>query len=232
MKKKKEKITEIFEVEKDGKEKEVKKTGTEEIEVSKKGQEKHQNNILKGILVTALVLFLIVAGFYLYSTHHTNRSLTYNKIVKFTPIKTGNMIFYKTQIPYVENGTTVPYNFYLRTPPKELEKIPFNTTGFNLMKVMDVNGSDNFNCNGDGVIAVANLAQLNNAIHAQFVMDPNATCDPQGRYMFFNLVNSTKTQIVKDSPTCYTVEVSNCQVLPAMEKIMAEMFVKVNQAYN
>lgn len=226
MKKKKEKVTEIFEVEKKGKTKEVKKTGTEEIPVENKGQEQSENKILKNILVIVGIIFLLIVGFYFWSNSH--QTLDYNG-VKFSAIKTGSMIFYQTQIPYVQNGTTVPYNFYLRTSPKDLEKIPFNTTGFNLMKVMDVNVSNEFSCNGDATISLANLAQLNSAIGAQFVMDPNATCDPQGRYMFFNVVNSTKTQIVKDSNNCYTVEVSNCQILPAMEKIMAEMFVKINQ---
>lgn len=225
-KEEKEKVEEIFEV---GKGKYIKKEGEESIPIKKPGQEKHDSQILKWILIVVTLTLVISIGFYFYFTNQakTNQFPTYKGIIKFQEIKTNGMTFYKTSIPYVLNQTTVPYNFYLRTSPKNLEKVPFNAKSFNPLSSMALNISSNFKCDGDGIIAIANLAQLNAAINSKLIVNKNLTCNPNAGYNYFNFVNSTKTQIVENSPTCYTVDVSNCEIIPAMEKIMAETFVKI-----
>lgn len=225
-KEKKEKVKEIFKV---AKGKYIEKEGEESIPIKKPGQEKHDEKVLKKILIYLAIFLLISFASYFYFTNHakTNQFPTYKGIVKFQKINSKGIIFYKTSIPYVLNGTTLPYNFYLRTSPKALEKIPFDSKNFNPLNLMEINISNNFKCNGDGIIAIANLAQLDTAINSKLNVNKNLTCNPNAGYNYFNFVNSTKTQIIENSPTCYTVDVSNCEIIPAMEKIMAETFVKV-----
>ena len=225
-KQKKEKVKEIFEV---APKKYIEKEGEESVLEKKPGQEKHDNNVLKWILISAAIVLVLSFGFYFYFTNHAklNQFPTYKGIIKFQKINSKGIIFYKTSIPYVLNGTTLPYNFYLRTSPKDLEKIPFDSKNFKPLSSMAISITDNFKCNGDGVIAIANLAQLNTAINSKLEVNQNLTCGPNTIYNYFNFVNSTKTQIIENSPNCYTVDVSNCEIIPAVEKIMAETFVKI-----
>jgi hypothetical protein len=83
--------------------------------------------------------------------------------------------------------------------------------------------TENFNCNGDGIVAITNLDTLYNLI-GKIISDPNATCDPSGRYVFINIQNSSETSIQETALECYTINVNNCQILPAVERYMTKIF--------
>jgi hypothetical protein len=92
------------------------------------------------------------------------------------------------------------------------------------MKVSGATIPSNLTCDGDSIIALANLENLHTVIGASWVIDNNATCDE--RYNLYKIIEANKTEIVEISPRCYEVRVANCEILPATERIMLEMFVK------
>jgi hypothetical protein len=135
---------------------------------------------------------------------------------------------YNTKIPVTYNGSNADYNFYLYSDPRVIQKeIPFNgipdiASGM----IMVLNETSNFNCNGDGVIGVENLMNLYNLM-GKVITDPNATCDPSGRYVFVNIQDSNETSIQEIGPACYEINVNNCQVLAATERYMTQTFATI-----
>lgn len=217
----KEKSTEIFEVKKDNKEKVVQEEITEDVPVAKKGQLDHQNKILKIILFSSILIIAIVFGAYYYID--SLKSQDY-KGVEYKTTVHGDLIFYQTSIPVLYQGKMVPYNFYLRTKINKLTKIPFDDENYKLMKFAVLNFTDTFDCNdGDEIIAVANLRNVHDVLGIQIMYDSEASCDPDGRYSYYNLMESDETKIEKIGEQCYNIHVANCEILPATEKVIAEM---------
>ncbi len=190
-------------------------------------QNKTLRNILIGIGIIS-VLFLVIV-FFINST----KQFEYRG-VKFNNIKEGDLILYQTSIPVKYNDKTTgktidaDYNFYLRNDPRKLDKIPFNGEII-LSKNMVINSSGNFNCNGDGIIGVANLVKLYEILGVNVIKDPNATCDELGRYMFVQMQSGETTSVEKTGPICYTININNCEILKATEKLMIEIFVRFNE---
>lgn len=185
-----------------------------------------ENKIIKWFIVGIVAVLLLVVVVYFFI--HSLRIQNYEGI-KFATVKFGDLIMYQTSVPYLINKTTyVPYNFYLRTNPKKLKNIAF-PEGLELMKVSGFTFPSNLTCDGDSTIALANLENLHFVIGGKLVFDNNATCDE--RYNLYKIVESDKTEIIELSPRCYEVRVANCEILPATERIMLELFVK-NQELN
>lgn len=230
----KEEIKEIFEVSKgkeeqipglyskESKDKIIEKEGKEKVPLIKKGQDEHQNKVLRNIIIGIILVFAIVVGIYYY----TQSQIYFDyKGVEFTTVSEGQLIFYKTSIPVNNKGSIVPYNFFLRTKPTKLEDVPFEVDSFTLMKNVVINQEEPFNCDGDGVIAIANLARLHQVMGINFFKDENATCDDSGRYGYLTLKSGGETKITQIGNNCYDIIINNCEILPATEKLMAEMFV-------
>lgn len=224
---KKEKSTEIFKVKEVDSEKTIQEEVTENIEVAKKGQSKHQNKILAGILTVTISILILIFAIYFYLDYSKNQDY---EGVPFEKTASGSLIFYKTSVPVRYQGEIVPYNFYLRTEPNKLEKIPFDREGYKLMKFAVLNFTDAFDCNdGDEVIAVANLKNVHEVLGIQIMYDPESGCDELGRYSYYNVMISDETKIEKIGDQCYNVHVADCEILPATEKIIAEMLRLVNE---
>lgn len=223
-KKSSEKVCETFEVEKEGKEKEVTGCGIVPEKKASKEELKKQNIILRNFLILAGGLILFVVIFYLsYGFLHTEN---YND-VEFTRIKEGEVTFYHTSVLFTKDNTKINQNIYLRTSPKELLKIPFEGD-FRVRQLIGYNLTSNFDCEGDGIIAVANLRQVMNAFGIEVLGDPEAGCDSEGRYLYFSLKEGDETKIIQTSETCYDFYISNCEILPVTEKYIAEFLDKVN----
>jgi len=221
-KRKKEKVCEIFKVKKNG-EKTIKACGTEEIKISTKGQIKSENKILKNVLIWLGILILIFLLIFL-SIKSAN-SFEY-KGIQGEVIKEGDVIFYHTSFPMIHNGREVNYNVYLRTNPRKLEKVPFYGE-LNLLKMMVINNSDSFVCEGKGGIAMINFQQILGNFGMSFMKDPNASCDSQGRYMFIQIQEGDVTGIEQTGPACYNLNVNNCEILEVTEKFLIESLVKL-----
>ncbi|MEK6827403.1 MAG: hypothetical protein AABX99_02885 [Nanoarchaeota archaeon] len=223
----KKEVCEIFSVEKNGKEETVQSCGVEsEKPASSEQLNKEKKIFLKlAIILGGLVLFF--AMFYLmsyYSMHFDYRG------VKFEVTKMGQLTLYKTSLPVTtSDGKRADYNFYLRNDPRKLEEIKFDGQ-ISLSPNMVLNMTNSFNCNGDGMIAIANLQNLYNLIGTKMIRDENATCDLEGRYMFLRIRDGNKTGIMESGVKggCYDLDVNNCEILPATEKFMIETLIEVN----
>ncbi|MCW8965668.1 MAG: hypothetical protein OQK82_03140 [Candidatus Pacearchaeota archaeon] len=226
---KKEKVCETFEVGKKGKEKTIKSCGVEEVKISNKGQIEHQNKILGNILIIiGAFVFVFILG-YLISYSMTNfefRGVNYNLI------KEKDITFYHTILPspYYKPGMITNFNIYLRNDPRELNKVSFEGK-INLMEmaVISINKNDNFDCDGDGVIAVYNFNQVLRAMGTNVVQDENYSfCDTENRYNYFELKNGNETKVVQTSPTCYDIIINDCKVLEGTERFLIEALAKIN----
>jgi hypothetical protein len=221
---KKEKVEEIFEIEKEGKEKIVSEKGNEEIKIETKTQIESQNKQLKYILLTIGLFFLLTMTFFFVSSLKTNFEY---EGMKFNVIKEGNLIFYQTSFPTKINGKPFNYNFFIRNDPRKLDKIDFEGE-LSTKDFLVWNYTDEFHCEGDGTIAIANVNHLYEFMKIKVLLDPNATCDEEDRYMFVNILPGEKTKIEQFGPSCYNIYVKNCEILEATERFMVETFIQLN----
>jgi hypothetical protein len=226
VKKSKEKDIEIFEVGKEGEEKEIVKESHPKEEHLTKEELKKQHRQLKIIL---WVLGFLIVFFVLIFVGIKSVRINYYEGVKFETIQEGELILYNTIVPlYDKNGEQVwEYNFYLRTNPNDLKKVPFEGE-LEFRKGYTINYSNgDFTCEGYGTIAIANLVNQYQLADMLFINDGNATCDGKNSYMYFEMKEGEETKIVQRGENlCYDVYIKDCEVLPAFEKIMAEGFVK------
>jgi hypothetical protein len=143
--------------------------------------------------------------------------------VKYEILKEKDINFYHTSFPsnFVTTGRTIEYNVYLRNDPHELKNIPFEGN-LNLLEiaVIKINEGDNFDCEGDGVIAIHNFNQVLGAMGTQVIKDDDAKCDDSGRYNYFELKSGDETKIVQTGPTCYDFFIKDCEILDATEKFL------------
>lgn len=220
--KKVENAVEYFEVEKGGKEKIVESKGEESVdEKPKKEQVADENKLLRNILIVLGILMLIFIGIYFFANSSKNfeyKSVGYTIVDEIAP--------YSTSFPVKYQGKDAVYNIYLRNDPRKLgEDIPFSGE-INLRKNLVINATDSLNCNGDGIIAVANLAKMQ-IFQMEILKDKNATCDTQGMYTFVNIVEGDKSKVEQYGPSCYELTVNSCEVIPVTERFLIEVFAEV-----
>jgi hypothetical protein len=194
--------------------------------------QKYQNRIVKktfmwlAVVLIAFLLFFYISG--------ELKKIRYNG-VEFNVIKEGQLTFYQTTLPFpfnINSTKTLDYNFYLRTNPNELKNVPFNGN-LSIKKKIVFNPNDELNCDGDGVIAVANLIQnLYGYLNASVIRDEKATCDSLGRYSLITMKVSNVTEINQIGNSCYEIKVANCEVLKGTERYMLEAFVKIKEVLN
>jgi len=190
-------------------------------------QIKKNNKLLIGILsLLGLILLSFFTGYYLINSQ---KSFDY-KGVEFNIIPEGKLVFYHTQVPiYNDAGKQVSaYNFYLRTDPRKLAKIEFNDTIIP-MKLMAMNYSEEISCSGYGIIALTNIINLYKLIGTEIVIDKNATCDAEGRYMFLNIQKTDENKIEQMGKNCYNLKTNGCDVFTSTERFMLDTFVKIKQ---
>jgi hypothetical protein len=207
---------------KTSKDKEVKKNKEEDSE--KKEINKRQNKQLRNILIMIGVVILLIVAIVIIGKSATK--FTYNG-VKFKMMKEGNLMFYATSLPVQYQGEMRDYNFYLRNDARKLE-VPFNGT-LDLKSNAVLNMEKEFNCGGKGVISIANLMKLYQFIGINVMSDKNATCDPEAKYTFIQILEGNETKIEQTEQSCYNIYINNCEILEGTEKLMIETLVKVNE---
>jgi len=223
----KEEICEIFDIEKDGKEKTVKVCGTEE-QKEDSGQVKKENKLMK----KAFIIMMIILGSFLI-TYFIIQSFNHFEYegVKFDIIKQGSLTLYRTSLPVTYQGEVVPYYFYFRKDPRTLKNINFDGK-IRLKEDMVINMTQDFNCNGDGIIAIANLLNLYEVLEIKAIKDENATCDDiYGRYNFLRIKEGNETMINEFGfeGGCYNLYIKDCEILEGTEKLMLETLAEVNK---
>lgn len=231
-----EEVSEIFDVEKKGKEKTIEAHGSE---IEKKPSEEQLRSEKKTLIAVIIIAFGLVAMFFLvYYIIYLVNHFEVNG-VKFEIDKTdlqGQTIYKTSIIGTIYNGTFIAggtngkkadYNFYLKDDPRKTnEVIPFNGS-IVLLRNIVLNQKTNFMCNGD-YIGIANLLQLYNAVGAKVVSDGNASCDSKGRYLYINIQEANETSIEQFGPACYNINVKDCEILPVTEKMMIETLSYIN----
>jgi hypothetical protein len=225
--KKGEEVSEIFEVEKDGKEKIVETHGIEEEKPVTKDQINKEKKIFLIIILTMVGFALLFIATYVIINLSNQIEV---EGVKFLMDKTtmSGKTLYKTSLPVTYNQSKATYNFYLRGNPKQTIKIPFEG---NLLMLgnMVLNQTENFNCDGDGIIGIANVLNLYNVLGVKVIADKNATCDSIGRYMFLNIKSGNETKIEQTGISCYEIQVKDCEILPATERFMLETLIETHK---
>jgi len=179
------------------------------------------NKTLKWVLIGSISLILLVLAFFL--VIDSIRHIKYDG-TDFEVQKEGQIIIYKTAFPVYSSITgkhIADYNFYLRNDPRKLEDIQVYGR-INTLNPIVINMTEDFNCDGDGVIAIANFAQSFNALGSKVIKDPKAKCDPKGTYTFVQIRAANETSIVQYGDSCYYINVNNCEILRATEKFMLE----------
>jgi len=198
----------------------------EKKERPSKEQIRNENKMLAIFVGVLLLIAAVFAGYLIFSSNAKN--FTYNG-VSYSIVPNGKITFYETTIPIVINGTKTNYPVYIQNDPRKLDsEVPFNGSLY-IRQAMAINYSNGISCNGFGAVAIGNLKNLYNAMGVNLVYDPNATCDPQLRYVYVNIKVSNETSIQQVAPACYTINVANCDVLPAVERYMTETYQVVHQ---
>ena len=222
--KKVEEVVEYFDVENDGKEKIVEAKGKDVIdEKPKKEQVTKENKLLRNILIALGIFALMFAGIYFFANSAKNfeyKGVGYTIVNEVAP--------YQTSFPVKYQGKEAIYNIYLRNDPRKLDKsVPFYGE-INLKQNLVINATDNLNCNGNGIIAVANLAKMQ-IFQMEILKDKNATCDSGGRYMFVNIIEGNESKVKQYGPSCYELTVNNCEIIPVTERFLTEIFANVKE---
>ncbi len=209
---------------------------SEEPEKISAEQSKSENKVLKWffIAIISFAVLFVITGFVINAMNH----FTYNG-VEFEIDKTqlvGKTV-YKTSIPYsytdkiTGKAVSTDYNFWLRTDPRTLEDIRFEGE-IALKDNMVINMTKDFNCNGDGIIAVANIVNVYGALGTKVIKDENAGCDDlYGRYIWVNIKEGNETRITEWGLNggCYNIEVKDCEILEGTEKFLVETLAEANK---
>jgi hypothetical protein len=245
-----EEVSEIFEVEKEGKTEVIETHGVEE---SKQGAEDGEQEVSHSPVnaeqeekapsesqikkekkifmeVIFVMLGLVLVFFAVFMIINYTKTFEYNGAMFYIDKEDlVGITLYKTSLPItINNGTEGTYNFYLRKDPRTLKDVTFDGDLI-IRKNMVINMTNNFNCDGNGIIAIANLMKLYNVMGANVMKDENATCDPEGRYMFLRIEEGNATKIEQFGPSCYNMYINNCEILEGTERFMIETFSEINK---
>ena len=221
----KKEVCETFEVEKDGEEKVITSCGEEPVKHADEKQIKNQEKILKNFLIIIGVIALFFIAFYFSSKLMTN--FEYDG-VKYEITREGDLIFYKTGLPAKVNGEQIIYNFYIRNDPRRLGEVEFYG-GIVFAENMVLNVSEETSCEGDEIIAIANLVKLHEFVGTTVIKDPNASCDDLGRYVYMDIREGDETKVEKTGQACYELTFKDCEILEVTERVMIEIFSEINQ---
>ena len=190
-----------------------------------------ENKQLTRIFFVIGMFVLFFAGIFI--SINSAKSFVYEEI-NFDIVKEGELILYKTSLPvnseHKMTGGAVfaDYNFYLRNDPRKLKNLPIEGE-LTLMRNAVINFTEDFKCAGDGIIAVANVLNVLNVLDVELITDETAGCDPEGRYTFLRLQSGDETSIEQFGPSCYNLNINNCEVLEVTEKYIVELLVEVSK---
>lgn len=204
------------------------KKGTRKKNTRKKKKVDAYNIILRNFFILIGIIIVIVLGFNIAS--NAIKEFEYQG-VSFEIVKEGNIIFYQTSLPVTYQDEIADYNFYLRNDPRKLEEVDFDGEMIFLRMVV-LNSTEDFGCEGDGIIAIANLVNLYKILGSDVIKNENATCDNQGLYTFLQISEGNETKVEQINDACYSLEVNNCEILESTERFMLEMFVEVQDILN
>ncbi len=219
---------------------------------NKQEEEKSHNKIMRGFLI-GIISFAIMFVIVIFIVKSTN-NFSYRG-VEFE-VDRDEMIgktLYRTSIPVQEKNSitgkiisNADYRFWLRNDPRELDKkVPIINGDLTFTKniVLDLTTEELF-CEGDWVIAFANTVKLLQILGFNVsVKDEKTKYEPAEKYMFitiqignstniekkFSTMNLENKEVETENENSYNLNINNCEVLPAFERLMIEAFVKYQE---
>ncbi len=180
--------------------------------------------VLIGVFILAFVVWIVISNT---QSHFEYKGVSFEITKEIAPYRT-NLPEFKSSVTGWAIMTDNNYYFYLRNDPRKLDNISFNGEII-LRKDVVINSTGDFMCGGKGILGITNLVRLYNGIGANVIKDQNATCDEQGRYMLLQIEAGNETRIDQNGPSCYLMQINNCEILEATERFMVETFSKVNE---
>ena len=197
--------------------------------VSKKVEKEHHNKIIRNFFIFFIMVAVALVVWILVSKDQSE--LEY-KGVKFDIV--DEIAKYRTLVQVNSKNTMTgevtmgqPYYFYLRTNPKELEKIPFEGKIVFIDEVIIKTGED-FTCEGDGTIGLANLIKLYDLFGINIVKNENIECETSNSIVW-QMQGGEETRIDQLGPSCYSITIKDCEILKATEKLMVETLAQFNK---
>ncbi len=200
--------------------------------------EDFRNKQLKTVLIVMGVLFL--AGILSYYIYQQVSNPEY-KGLKFYKVKEGKIDFYVVRVPSIDPLTGQAGEYYdiaLRNNPHDLDYINF-TGRAKFLRNITLSFSRAIEGCSDNLIAVANFVKVFNGglgfnvrgatTNEDYARDVNmtyATCDHAGNQTIIVIQNASlggPTVIKETVDDCYVIDVSQCEILPALERFILEV---------
>lgn len=198
-----------------------------------KKEKKEHNKILIGFFAIVGILVILFVAWNVIS--YFNSTFEY-KGVEFTIVE--EIAPYRVSLPVTVTSTitgavidTQDAYFYLRNDPRTLDSIPFEGP-IDFRRDMVMNATGDIKCEGMGVIATFNLANLYSTLGTSVSKDPDATCDEQGRFMFVQIEEGEETKIEKLGTACYKLTFKDCEILEVTERFFVETLSQANSVIN
>lgn len=138
------------------------------------------------------------------------------------------LILYQTSFPVKHNGEILPYNIYLRNHPNDLGEIPFNGS-MNLYDEIVIDSTNEFGCEGDGVISIANLVNFYEILGVNIFKNESIACNENATYTHLKIKEGDETRIDQVGWSCYEISIKDCEILEGTERFLLESFIDVNE---
>ena len=188
-------------------------------------QNKTLRNIFIGLGIFIFVIIIVALSI------NSAQQFKYDG-VEFKVIQEGEIIFYNAIFPLYQGMTgkhISDYNIYLRNNPRKLEKVIFDGEVI-LRPDTVINTTTDFNCDGDGVIALGNLVQVLRTFGTNVIKNPEIGCDARGsEHVFIQIREGNETSIEQFAPTCYNFYVNDCEILEVTEKFIVDLLIKAEK---
>lgn len=201
----------------------------EEVENKEEPKAQSEEGILKWFFFIAGAIFVAIFIWIFIGNSGNSfeyKSLQFNIVDEIAPYRTSLPSAAKDEI----TGAVIYNDFfmYLRKDPRILEQnIPFEGD-IESRNTVVFKSSEEFNCEGKGVVGVMNLVRVYDLLGVDVKKDPDAPCDPTGsQYTVLEIFGGEETRIDKVGPSCYQIQVKDCEILEATERYLVEVLASV-----
>lgn len=188
-----------------------------------------QERQLRMIVLWLLAVVIFAAGFIFI---FRNASTFMYEGLKFQKINMNGLNLYKTTIQLTRPEGSFKFDLYLRTNPKDLDKIPVNTT-VKLRKAGFVSFEPRLSACYGSSVAATELGTFLGALGMKVkgaTTDKNyseekgidlKTCDTPFSGTTVVLKSSNESYIEQKND-CYTLNIANCDMIPVAEKFILD----------
>ena len=188
-----------------------------------KQQEKQLIYILVGIAVVFALTFL---GVYIFKQSSTFK---YNDM-KFEKLKMGDLNLYRTKLSLSKAEGKFSLDLYFYNDPRELSKIPFNTTltlrkqGFVSFQpeIVDCYASNIASSELGTFLGALGMRAKGTTTNSSYAEEHNLTkadCNDAVARTVIVLKEGNENSIERNGE-CYTINIANCRVLEAVERFI------------